>query len=167
MTDGPRQQCSKGRATQSRAGAASASGTAFRCRRKARSGLLHFLAPSVSLSRASSAIERSRSSGRSQTGIHRQTSSQPDSAGSSVRCDKAIVHQRGSQPGTARAPAARARAWVSRGRIGHGPVVWNIDLIACCRTNWRKSINCLCRINGGPSAEWERARRNHRHPARR
>ena len=167
MTDAPRQQCSKGRATQSRAGAASASGTAFRCRRKARSGLLHFLAPSVSLSRASSAIERSRSSGRSQTGIYRQTSWQLDSASPSVRCGQTIVHQRGGQPGAARAASARARAWVSRGRIGHGPVVWNIDLIACCRTNWRKSINCWCRINGDPWAEWERARRNRRHPARR
>jgi len=164
MTGASRQQCSKGGTTQSCAGAPSADGTAFRCRREARSGLLHFLAPSVSLSRASSAIERSRSSWRSQTGIYRQTSSQPDSAGPRVRCDQRIVHQRGGQPGTARATAARARAWVSRGRIGLGLVVWNIDLIACCRTNWPKSINCWCRINGGP---WGSARQDRRHPARR
>ena len=167
MTDATRQQCPEDRTTQSRVGAASASGTAFRCRRKAGAGLLDFIAPSISLSRASSATERSCSSRRSQTGIYRQTSSEPDSAGPSVRCDQTIVHQRGGQPGTAGAVDARARAWVSRGQIGHGPVVWNIDLIACCRTNWRKSINCWCRRNGGPWAEVGRARRNRRNPARR
>src|ERR1043165_9028643 len=49
----------------------------------------------------------------------------PDSAGPGVRLQEEVVHQRGGQPGVARAVAARARAWVSRGQLGRVPVVWN------------------------------------------
>jgi len=167
MTDATSQQRPEGRATQSRPGFASASGSAFRRCRAIGAGLLHFAAPSLPLPRVCSATEGADRSQRSQAGVYRQASTQPDSAGPSVRGNQTIVHQRGGQPGVARAATARARAWVSRNQIGHGPVVWNIDLIACCRKSWRKSTSCWSRKNGGQWPETRKRRRARRNPVRR
>ena len=164
MTDVTGQPCPEGRATQSRLGSASANGSAFRGCRTTGAGLLHFTASSLPLPRAGSAAEGPGLSHRSQVGVYRQTSTQPDSAGPSVRCHQTIVHQRGSQPGIARAAPTRARAWVSRDQIGHGPVVWNIDSIAGCRKNWRKFTSCWCRRNGGLWAEARKGLRYRRSP---
>ena len=166
MTDVTRQPCPEVRATQSRLGSTSANGSAFRCCRTTGAGLLHFTASSLPLPRAGSATEGAGPSHRSQIGVYRQTSTQPDSAGPSVRCHQTIVDQRGSQPGIARAAPTRARAWVSRDQIGPGPVVWYIDSIACCRKNWCKSTSCWCPRNGGRCAEARRLR-NHRSLVRR
>jgi hypothetical protein len=152
MADVTCQQCPEGRATQSRLGSASANRSPFRCCPTTGPGLLPFTASSLPLPRAGSATEGASPSHRNQVGVYRQTSTQPDSAGSSVRCHQTIVHQRGGQPGIARTAATRARAWVSRDPIGHGPVVWNIDSIAGCRKNWCKSISCWCPRSGG---QWE------------
>jgi hypothetical protein len=56
---------------------------------------------------------------------------------------------------------------VSRGQFGHGLAGWNIDLIVCCRTNWRKRTSCWCRTNGGQSPESEKKLSNHRNLSRR
>jgi hypothetical protein len=155
MTDAACQRCSEGRAPQSRTGPASARRPTFRCCRAAGVGLFHFAASSLSLPRTSSATEGACSARRSQTGIYGQASTHPDSASPGVRYYETIVHQRGSQPGVARAVAARARAWVSRSQVGNGPVGWSIDSIVCCRTSWRKSTV----VGAGPTAA---SRRNQR-----
>lgn len=167
MTDAARQRCPEGRAPQSRTGSASASRSTFRCCRATGAGLLHFATSSLPLPRTSSTTEGACSARRNQTGIYSQASTQPDSAGPGVRYNKTIVHQRGGQPGVARAAAARARAWVSRNQAGHGPVGWSIDLIVCCRTSWRKSTSCWYRTNGGQSAESQKEHWNHQNPSRR
>jgi hypothetical protein len=167
MTDATRQQRPEGRATQSRPGFASASGSAFRRCPRIGAGLRHFAAPSLPLPRTCSATERADRSQRSQVGVYRQTSSQPDSAGPRLCGNQTIVHQRGGQPGIARAATARARAWVSRNQIVHAPVVWNIDSIVCCRKNWRKSTSCWSRRTGGQWRETRKRRRTRRNPVRR
>ena len=167
MTDAACQRCPEGRATQSRTGSASASRPILRCGRAAGAGLLHIASSSLSLPRTSSAPEGTCSARRGQISIHRQASKQPDSAGPGTRYQETIVHQRGGQPGVVRAAAARARAWVSRSQTGHEPIAWNIDLIVCCRTNWRKSTSCWCRTNGGPSAESQKERWSRQNPSRR
>jgi hypothetical protein len=143
---------------------ASASQSTFRCGRAIGRRLLHFAASSLPLPGIRAAIEGACSAWRSQIGIYRQASTQP---GPSVRHNETIVHQRGGQPGVARAAAARARAWVSRRQVGHGPVGWSIDLIVCCGTSWRKPICCWCRTNGGQSAESGSDFWNHQNPSRR
>jgi hypothetical protein len=167
MTDTACHRCPEGRAPQPRVGPASASQSTFRCGRTVGTGLLHFAASSLPLPRASSAAERACPAKRSQIGIHGQASTALDSAGPGVRYNKTIVHQRGGQPGVARAAAARARAWVSQTQAGHGPVGWSIDWIACCRTSWRKSTSCWCRTNGGQSAESEKRLLNRQNLLRR
>ena len=123
MTDATRERTPKGRAAQSCAGPTAACRSTLRCGRAPGAGLLYFAASSLPLPRAGSATEGASPSHRSQIGVYRQTSTQPDSAGPSVRCHQTIVHQRGSQPGIARPAPTRARAWVSRDQIGPGPVV--------------------------------------------
>ena len=167
MTDAARQRCPEGRAPQSRADLASASGSTFRCCRAIGAGLLHFAASSLPLPGTRAALERACSARRSQIGIYIQASTQPDSAGPGVRCNETIVHQRGSQPSVARAIATRARAWVSRSQVGNGPVGWSIDSIVGCRTSWRKSTSCGCRTNGGQSVESEKELWNRQNPSRR
>jgi len=153
MTDAACQRCPEGRAPQSRTSPAWAGRSAGQCRQATGARLFHFAASSVPIPRTSSATEGARPSSRSQTGIYRQASTQPDSAGPDVRGYQSIVHQRGGQPGIAGAAAARARAWVSRKQIGDTPFSWSIDLIACYRTSWCKFTSCWCQTNGGPSAE--------------
>ena len=167
MTDAARQRRPEGRAPQSRTDPASARRSTFRCCRAIGTRLLHFAASSLPLPRTRAALEGAGSAWRSQIGIYRQASTQPDSAGPSVRHNETIVHQRGGQPGVARAAAARTRAWVSRRQVGPGPVGWSIDLIVCCGTSWRKPICCWCRTNGGQSAESESDFWNRQNPSRR
>src|SRR5215471_5133238 len=81
------------------------------------------------------------------TGIYSQAPAQSDSTGPGVRHGQKIVHQRGGQPSIARAAAARTRAWVSRGQHHGARVGWNINLIVCCRTNWRRLTSCSCQRN--------------------
>jgi hypothetical protein len=149
MTDAACQRCAESRAPQPRTGPASRSGPAIRCSYATCEGMFHISSSSPSLSRTSSASEDAYSGQRSQAGIYRQASAKSDSASSVVRHNQTTLHQRGSKPGVARAAAARARAWVSRDQLGHGPAVWNIDLIACCRKSWRKPTSCWSRKNGG------------------
>ena len=164
MTYAACKQCSEGRAAQPRSGSASARGSTFRCCRTTSAGLFNFAASSLSLPRACSATEQANPSRRNQVGFYRQASAKPDSAGPIIRCNQAIVHQRGGQPGVARATAARA--WVSRNQTGHGPVVWNIDWIVCCQRNWHKSTSCWSRKNDGQWAEAQKSPRNRRSPVR-
>jgi len=167
MTDAACQRCPEGRAPQSRTGLAPPSRSTFRCRRSHGARLRHFAASGLPLPRTSSATAAACSAGRSQAGIYSQASTQPDSAGSDVRYNETIVHQRGGQPGVARAVAARARAWVSRGQLGREPAAWNINLIVCCWTNWHRHTTCWCRTNGGQLAESEKALWNPRSRLRR
>jgi hypothetical protein len=110
-------------------------------------GMLHFAASSLSLPRASSAAETAGPAKRSQTGVHRQASTQPGSARAGVRCGQRIVHQRGGQPSVARAAAARARAWVSRNQFGDAPCNWNIDSTVGCQTSSHTCTSCSCRTD--------------------
>src|SRR6266496_1892194 len=114
MTDAARQRDREGRAPQSRPRAASTDRSTFQCRRAIGAGLLHFAATSLSLLGTSPAAETAGPAQRSQTSIHRQASTEPDSARSSLGGGEGIVHQRSGQPSFARAATARARAWVSR-----------------------------------------------------
>jgi hypothetical protein len=167
MADAACQRCPEGRASQSRTDPTAASRSSCRSGRAIGTRVLHFAASSVPLPRTRAAIEGACSARRSQTGIYGQASTQPDSAGPGVRYKETMVHQRGGQPGIARAAAARARAWVSRSPVGHGPVGWSIGLIVCCGTSWRKPTCCWCRTNGGQSAEWEKEFLNRKNPSRR
>src|SRR5436190_934899 len=167
MTDAARQRRPEGRAPQSRTDPASASQSTFRCGRAIGTRLLHFAASSLPLPGTRAALEGAGSAWRSQTGIYSQAFTQPDSAGPNVRYNETIIYQRGGQPGVAGAVAARARAWVSRSQVGHGPVGWSIDLIVCCGISWRKPTCCWCRTNGGQSAESESDFWNRQNPSRR
>ena len=158
MTDAARQRYPESRAPQSRADLTSASRATLRCGRTSGSRLLHLAAPSLPVPRTSSEIDGAGTPRRIETGIYGETSTQPDSAGPGVRHQETIVHQRGGQPGVALAVAARAKAWVSRGQLGREPAAWSIDLIVCCRTNWRRHTSCWCRSNGGQLAESEKGR---------
>ncbi len=149
----------KSRAPQSRARSVAACRSTLRCGRTVGPGLLHFAASSLSLPRTSSAAETAGPAQRSQTGIHRQASTQPGPARPHVCCGQRIVHQRGGQPSVARAAAARARAWVSRNQFGHVPCSWNIDSIVCCRTNSHTCTSCSCRIDASQSEEKLRNKR--------
>jgi hypothetical protein len=167
MTSAARQRYPKSRAPQSLPGLASPSRATLRCGRTPGAGLLHLATSSLPLPQTSSATESAGSTRRIQTSIYSQASTQPDSAGPGVRHQEAIIHQRGRQPGVARAVAARARAWVSRGQLGREPANWNTDLIVCCRTNWHRHTSCWCRTNGGQLAESERGFWNRRNRLRR
>jgi hypothetical protein len=167
MTDAACQRCPEGRAPQSRTGPAAANRSTFRSCRATGAGVLDFDASSPSLPRTSSATEGACSCRRGQTGIYGEASTQPDTAGPGVLYNKASVHQRGGQPGIARATAARARAWVSRSQFGRGPAGWSIDLIVYWRTNWRKFTSCWCRTNGSLWAESEKKVLNRQEPSRR
>ena len=147
MTDAARQRYPEGRAPESRADLTSASQTTLRCSRTLGAGLLHLAAPSLPLPRTSSATESAGSTRRIETGIYGETSTQPDSAGPSVRNTETVVHQRGGQQGVALAVAARARAWVSRNKSGNTASSWNISLTVCSRTSWRRCIRCSCLID--------------------
>jgi len=153
MTDATRQRDPESRATQSRARPAAACRSTLRCGRTVSPRLLHFATSSLSLPRTSSAAETADPAKRSQTGIHGEASTEPDSARADVRCGQKIVHQRGGQPSVARAAAARARAWVSRNQFGHASYSWNIDSTVCCQTNWRTCINCSSPIDASQSEE--------------
>lgn len=167
MTDAARERCPEGRASQSRTDPASASRSTFRCGRAIGARLLHFAASSLPVPRTRAAIEGACSARRSQTGIYGQASTQPNSAGAGIRYNETIVHQRGGQPGVARAAAARARAWVSRSPVGQGSVGWSIGLIVCYGTSWRRPTCCWCRTNGGQSAESESDFWDRQNPSRR
>src|ERR1700680_1545792 len=118
MTDATRQRVPESRAAQSCARPAAADRSVLRSRRPVGEGLVYLSAPGLSLSRTNAATERAGLTRRSQTGIHGETSNQPDRARAEVCCHQRIVHQRGSQP---RVAAARARAWVSRNQFGNAP----------------------------------------------
>ena len=167
MTDAACQRCSKGRPTQSRTGPASPGAPTIRCGQATCEGMFHISSSSPSLPRTSSASEGACSGQRSQAGIYRQTSAKSDSASLVVRHNQTTLHQRGGQPGVARAATARARSWVSRDQLGHGPVVWNIALIACCRKSWRKPTSCWSRKNGGRWPEARKRDRKRGNPVRR
>jgi hypothetical protein len=167
MTDAARQRYPEGRAPQSRAYLTSARRATLRCGRTLGTGLLHLATPGLPLPQTSSATESAGSTRRIETGIHGETSTQPDSTGAGVRHKETIVHQRGGRQGVARAVAARARAWVSRGQLGREPAAWNIDLIVCCRTNWHRHTNYWCRTYGGQLAESEKGLLNPRSRLRR
>lgn len=152
MSDAARQRDREDQETQSRTRSASGGQSTFRRCRAVGARLLHLPASGVPISRTSSATEGARPAWRSQTGVHSEAATQPDSASSSVRHNEGIVHQRGGQPSIARATAARARAWVSRKQNAHTPFGWSIDLIVCCRTNWLKSTSCWSRRSGDRSA---------------
>lgn len=167
MTDGARQRYPEGRAPQSRTGLHSAGRATFRCSGTSVAGLLYFNSSSLPLPRTSPATEGASAVRRSQAGIYSQASTQPDSEGPGVRDNQTIVHQRGGQSCVARAATARTRAWVSRGQLGCGPVIWNIDSTVCCRTNWRRRISCWCRTKGGQSREPEKRLLNRQNRLRR
>ena len=161
MTDAARERCPEGRAPQSRTDTASASQSTFRCGRAIGRRLLHFAASSLPLPGTRAAIEGACSAWRSQIGIYRQASTQPDSAGPSVRHNETIVHQRGGQPGVARAVSARARAWVSRNQFGNGTCSWNIGSTVYCQISRRKPTSYWCQ--SGVKQSEERLR-NQRRP---
>ena len=151
MTDAACQRCPEGRAPQSCTGPTSASRSTFRCGRAASARLLYFAASSLPLPRTSAATEGAGPLRRSQTGLYGQASTQLDSACPGVRYNETIIHQRGGQPGVARAAAARVRAWVSRSQFGNAPCSWNIDSTVCCQISSHKCISCSCRIDVNPS----------------
>jgi len=151
MTDATRERSPAGRTPQSCKGTASRGRSVFRCCRAPGTGLLHFDASGVPLSGTSSAPEGAGRSTRNQTGIYGQAPTQFDAAGPNVRGRQRIVDQRCGQPSVARIVTTRARAWVSRRQLAYGAVGWNIDLIVCCRTNWRKFISYWYRRSGGQS----------------
>src|SRR5262252_2065273 len=142
MTDAARQRVPKSRAPQSCAGPAAACRSSFRCGGAVGPGLLHIAAPSLSLPRTSSPVERAGPAKRNQTPIHSQAATQLGAACADICYGKRIVDQRGGQSSATRTAAARARAWVSRNQFGNVPYSWNIDSIVCCRRNWLTYTSC-------------------------
>ena len=151
MTDAACQRYSEGQTPQSRMASASPSRPIIRCSRAIGTRLLYFAAASLSLPGTSPATERTRQSRRRQVGIYREASAHLDSAGPDLRYKEKTVHQRGGQPGVARAAAARARAWVSRDPSGPAPFSWNIASTVCCQTSSHTCISCSCRIYASQS----------------
>jgi len=41
-------------------------------------------------------------------------------------------------------------------QFGRGPAAWGIDLIVCCRTNWRKSTKCSYRTSAASGGNWRK-----------
>ena len=159
MTGAARQRNPENRASQSRARPVAAFRSSLRRSRTTGPGLLHFAASSLSIPRTSSTAERADPAHRSQTSIHRQTSTKPGPARAHVCCGQGIVHQRGGQPSVARAAATRARAWVSRNQVGDAPYSWNIDLTVCCPINSHTCMSCSSPIDARQSEEKLRNKR--------
>ena len=153
MTDASRQRDPEDGTPQSRARPVAAGRSSLRGGRTIGPCLFHIASPSLSLPRTSSAAETAGPTNRSQTGIHRQASTQPGPASPGICCGQRIVHQRGGQPSVARAAATRTRAWVSRNQFGDGLWSWNIDSIVCCQTSSLMCTSCSCQINVSPSAD--------------
>jgi hypothetical protein len=151
MTYATRKRVPESRAPQSRPRSVAASRSTLGCGRTVGPGLLHFAASSLSLPRTSAASETADPTPRSQTGIHRQTATQPGPARAHVCRGQRIVHQRGGHPSIARAAAARARAWVSRNQFGTALSSWNIDSTVCRQISSRTCISCSCRIGASQS----------------
>jgi len=162
MTDGTRERISESRAPQSRARSSPTGPRALRCSRTVGSGLLHFAASSLSLSRTSSAVEKAAPAKRSQTGIYGQASTQSGPARSRVCCNQRVVDQRGGQPGVAGVVATRARAWVSRNQFGNGTCSWNIGSTVYGQTSWCKPTSYWCQSGVKQSEERPRNQRRPR-----
>ena len=151
MTYGPRQRCPKGRAAQSGAGPASRAPALAGCRRTPRPDVLDLAAPGLSLSRAGTPAQAPCSCRRCQDFLHRETFAQPGGQASRLRRFHRIDLERDRQSGFLGGTPSRGRSWLT-GRVDNGHCGWNTNLIACCRRNWLRPMNCSCLPRRGPQA---------------
>lgn len=151
MTYGPRQQCPKGRAPQSSSRPATRIRSTPRRRRVFGAGLFDLSAAGVSLPPTSGAAQTAPSGQRAQTGIYGQAATRLNPTRAVVRICQEPSHQRSGQPCFGGVAAAGARSWLNRGRFGNVLCIWNIVLIGCCQTSWRRPIRCWCPTSAGRS----------------
>ena len=158
MTYGPRQRRPKSRTSEPRTCAIGAIRRTPRCGRATSAGMLHFSSAGVSLRAAGPVSKETCCGERIQTGVHGKAPTQFDSARAVVRICQKDVDQRSRDSSAASVPATRGRSWLSRGRSRRDVFSWNIGLIACCRTSWRRRMSCWCPTADGRS---EPHRSNH------
>lgn len=143
MTYGPRQRCPKGRAAQSGAHPAAGAPALAGCRRTPCPDVLHLPAPGLSLPRASTLTQAPCSGQRCQDFLHREAFAQPGRQASRLRRFHRIDLERDRQSGLLGGTTSRGRSWLT-GRVDNGHCGWNTNLIACCRRNWLRLMNCSC-----------------------
>ncbi len=153
MSDASCQPYSKGRTDQSRPYPAAAvpglarSGPAFGAR------LLDLGTSGVSLPRAGTATQAASPGRRCQSALHRQTFAQSGRPTSRLRRFHRIDPQRDRQPCVYGGFAPRARSWLTGRRASHELCIWNIASTDCCRTSWRRPMNCSCQTGAGRSLQ--------------
>jgi hypothetical protein len=151
VTYGPRQRCPEGRTSESCSHAAAGIRADARRRRAVGTRVFDFSAASVSIPAAGLAVKATGTGERIQAGVHRQAPTSFDPAGAVVRICQANLNQRSRDSSATGVPATRGRSWLSRSRSRHDVFSWNIDLIACHRTNWRRHMICWCPTVDGRS----------------
>jgi hypothetical protein len=151
VTYGPRQRCPKGRTSKPCSHATAGIRAGAGRRRAIGTGVFHLSAASLSIPAAGRAIEAAGRGERVEAGVYRQAPTQFDPAGAVVCICQTNPDQRGRDSSAPGVPATRGRSWLSRGRSRRDVFSWNIGLIACCRTSWRRHMSCWCPTADGPS----------------
>src|SRR5215471_4386474 len=114
MTYGPRQRSAESRAAKSCPRPTTAGGSTGCGGRALGARLFYFVPTSLSIPAASATAETAGSRERAQAGVHREASTQLDSARAVVRICQKDFDQRSREPGVISDPATRGRAWLSR-----------------------------------------------------
>jgi len=150
MTYGPRQRCSKSRASQSRSPVASAGRPSARGGANDGSRLFHLSSPGVSIPPASAADETATSGRRRQDRLYGETITGVGRTGAFPRRRRGAVVRGGCQSSAAR-PAASARgAWLSA--RSNAELIWSIGLIVCWQRSWSRPTSCWRLTSGNLSA---------------
>ncbi len=140
VTYGPRQRCSKSRASQPRSPVASTARPSTRCGSEDGPRLFHLSAAGVSLPPASAALETAASGRRCQDRVYGETLTGVGRTGPFARGRCGAVVRGGCQSSAAR-PAASARgAWLSA--RSKAELSWSIDLIVCWQRSWLRPTSC-------------------------
>lgn len=146
MTYGPRQRCSKSRASQPRSPVAATGRPSARGGANDGPPLFHLSAAGVSLPPASAALETAASGRRCQDRVYGETITGVGRTGPFARNRRGAVVRGGCQSSAA-LPAAPARgAWLSaRPKLG---LSWSIGLIVCWQRSWPGPTSCW-RLSSG------------------
>ena len=153
MAYGPRHRCPESRAAQLGSHPATGTRVPARGRRTPRPGLLHLQAPSLSLSRASTAAQASGPGRRCQIVIYGEALPQPGGETAHLRCFHRIDPERDRQPCLVGGAPSWGRTWLTDRRVGNGRCGSNINLIGCWRRSWRTLMNCSCPTMSVPRPE--------------
>jgi len=145
MSEGPCQRCPESRAAQPGANPTPTTRAPARCCRPPRAGLLHLLAPGVSLPQAGRTPQTPGPRRRCEGLLHGQALARLGRQTPGLCCLDRLDLERDCQSCGSGHASPRGRTWLGGRRTGPGPCVWNINLIGCCRRNWPEPMSCWCR----------------------